>query len=483
MKVTCTYEKHKELNPDKRAIITEQKHLTYGEWYESVQQTAAAFSMEEAITRRVALFLPNDEVFLQVFAGACEAGWASIIGDMRWKRTEIEARLKQTSPDFIVADKRMRTIMADIPVKVVFSDDLPQWLNGKSYQEADIEENFPFYIGFTSGSTGMPKAFVRSHESWVETFRCNREDLGMSRSEHVLVPGSFVNSTFLYGAISTLFEGGTVYLLKKFNAAHLMRTLDNYPISTVYVVPTMIQAMINEGYHSNKQVTFISTGAKLLPSVKKTFRNQFANVPIHEFYGASELSFVSLIKDEADEKYDTSVGKVFHNVEICIMKEDGEKAVVGEEGILYVKSNMFFDGYINNSAETKKVLQGDWATVYDIAKMDEAGYIYILGRKNDMILYGAYNIYPQEIEKVLKSHHGVKEAAVIGIRDAYWGEKVAAFIAGDVSIQSLKNYCLKNLTAYKIPRIWRKIDSFPETAGGKISRQKLKERFEQGVYV
>ncbi|MBR3120868.1 MAG: AMP-binding protein [Oceanobacillus sp.] len=483
MKVTSTYKKHNELYPNKPAIITEQKHLTYGEWYESVQRTAAAFSMEAGTTRRVALFLPNDDVFLQVFAGACEAGWASIIGDMRWKKREIEARLKQTSPDFIIADKKMRKILADYPIKVVFSDDLAQWVNSKSLQKADLEENVPFYIGFTSGSTGIPKAFVRSHASWIETFTCNREDLGMNGSEHVLIPGSFVNSTFLYGAISTLFDGGTVYLLKKFNAQHLMRTIDIYPISTVYVVPTMIQAMINEGYQSDRKVTIISTGAKLLPSVKKAFRKQFPSVLIHEFYGASELSFVSLIKDDANEKYDTSVGKAFHNVEICIMKEDGKKAEVGEEGILYVKSNMFFDGYIDNPGETKKVLQGDWATVYDVAKMDEDGYIYILGRKNDMILYGAYNIYPQEIEKMLKSHLGVKEAAVIGISDVYWGEKVAAFIQGDVSIQSLKNYCLKNLAAYKIPRIWRKIDSFPETAGGKVSRQELKKRFEQGFYV
>lgn len=78
--------------------------------------------------------MPNDDVFLQVFAGACEAGWASIIGDMRWKKREIEARLKQTSPDFIIADKKMRKILADYPIKVVFSDDLAQWVNSKSLQ-------------------------------------------------------------------------------------------------------------------------------------------------------------------------------------------------------------------------------------------------------------------------------------------------------------------------------------------------------------
>ncbi|WP_163536424.1 AMP-binding protein [Gracilibacillus sp. YIM 98692] len=480
MKVTSTYQKYKQIHPNKPAIVTDQKMITYSDWYDSVQRTASAFGRENAATRRVAIFLPNDELFLLVFAGACEAGWASIVGDMRWKKAEIEERMKQTSPDLIIADKRMKKVLPDIPCKVLFSDEIDEWISDEKFHPKDMEEDVPFYIGFTSGSTGTPKAFVRSHASWVETFRCNQQDLGMTEDDHVLIPGSFVNSTFLYGAISTLFEGATVYLLRKFSAGNVMRCIDKYPISVVYVVPTMIQALLKENYLSEKKVAFISTGAKLLPSVKKLFRRSFSNAVIHEFYGASELSFVSVIKNDDEEKYDVSVGRPFHNVVVSIRKEDGEEAEVGQEGLLYVKSNMLFDGYLHNPLETKEVLTGDWATVNDIAKVDEHGYIYILGRKNDMILYGAHNIYPQEIEKVLQNYDGVEEAAVVGIPDPYWGEKVAAFVKGEVSIRSLKAYCLDNLAAYKIPRIWRKIDAFPQTSGGKISRQALKKGLEIG---
>ena len=475
MKVTSTYRRHKERHPERLAIVTAEQRLTYREWHTLVQRTAAAFLKQPKKEKRVAIFLPNDALFLQLFAGANEAGWAVIVGDMRWKKTEIIDRMKQTSPDLIVADKRMIMDFQDIPFPILFSDELDGWITEETFEQKGTGRDVPFYIGFTSGSTGAPKAFMRSHESWIESFKCNQKDLGMNQDEHVLIPGSFVSSTFVYGAMSTLFDGGTVYLLKKFSAGNVMKFLDKYPISVVYVVPTMIQALVSEGYESEKPVTFISTGAKLLPSVKKNIRKRFPRILVHEFYGSSELSYVSVLKNEDGEKYDPSVGRPFHNVEVCIRKEDGSEAKTGEEGILYIKSRMVFDSYINNPLETSKVRKGEWATVYDIARMDENGYIYILGRKNDMILYGAYNIYPQEIEKVIRSYDGVEEAAVIGVKDDYWGEKVAAFVKGDVNLGSLKSYCLKNLSAYKIPRIWRKLDSFPETTGGKISRQQLKK--------
>jgi long-chain acyl-CoA synthetase len=296
----------------------------------------------------------------------------------------------------------------------------------------------------------------------------------------VLIPGSFINSTFLYGALSTLFLGGTIYVLTKFSPARLMDFLHNYPISRVYVVPTMIQGLLNEGYYNEQSVSFISTGAKWLPSVKAKMRLQFPTANFYEFYGSSELSFVTVLKNNEQIQYADSVGRVFHNVEISIRNEKGEEVGVGEEGVLYVKSKMLFDGYLNNEEETKKVLQGDWATVYDIAKIDEEGYLYILGRQNDMIIYGGMNIYPQEIEQVLIKYDGVEEAIVLGVKDEYWGEKAAAFIKGNVPLSSLKNYCLQNLSSYKIPRVWRKTENFPHTTGGKISRQEVRKWFEKG---
>ncbi len=478
MRITSTYRMYAELNSNRPAIITDEESISYGEWMDGVQRTAASFFREVQGTKRVALFLPNGSLFLQVFAGACAAGWASIVGDIRWKKQEMEDRLQQTSPDLIIADEKLKSLFQNVQTKVIYSNEIEDWMCLKS-DVPESDDNVPFYIGFTSGSTGKPKAFFRSHDSWVESFRCNQVDLGMTEKDHVLIPGSFVNSTFLYGALSTLFLGGTIYVLKKFSPARFMEVLQQYPISHVYVVPTMLNALLKEGYPYNQAMTFISTGAKWLPRVKEKMRLQFPNAQFVEFYGSSELSYVSVLKNGEQVDYADSVGRAFHNVEISIRDEKGQEVAIGEEGVLFVKSKLIFDGYINQEEETKKVLQGEWATVYDVAKMDEEGFIYILGRQNDMILYGGINVYPQEIEQALIKCDGVEEVVVVGIKDDYWGEKVAACIKGSASLASLKKDCLQTLSSYKIPRVWRKVETFPYTTGGKISRQEVRKWLEK----
>lgn len=144
---------------------------------------------------------------------------------------------------------------------------------------------------------------------------------------------------------------------------------------------------------------------------------------------------------------------------------------------------MVFDEYIDNPMETDKVKKNGWVTVHDIAKVDEEGYIYILGRENDMILYGGYNIYSQEIEKIIVSFPGVEEACVVGVPDEYWGEKPVAFVKGDVDLRMLKSYCREKLSSYKVPRIWEKVSSLPKTSAGKIAKQQLKVSMEKGSYV
>lgn len=478
MKITGTYSQHAEQHPDRPAIVTDDKTILYREWERIVRRTAAAFSQESAVHQRVAIFLPNGHLFLQIFAGASAAGWTSVVGDIRWKQQETELRLNETQPDIIVADESMKGLFQSQSARVIFSGEIGEWTLNQREWQLEEKDNPPFYIGFTSGSTGQSKAFTRSHRSWVESFRCNQVDLEMTAEEHVLISGSFVNSTFLYGALSTLYIGGTVYILKKFSTSRLISVMEHYPISIVYVVPTMIQALINEDWKGKQRVTFISTGAKLLSSVKNRIKVNFPHASFYEFYGASELSYITVLKENEQLVYGDSVGKAFHNVEINIRREDGKEAPPGEAGVLYVKSNMLFDGYLNNKEETENVFDGEWATVHDIAKKDKNGFVYILGRRNDMILYGGMNIYPQEIEKVLKKLEGVKEAVVFGVKDEYWGEKMAACIKGEVTIRALKAYCLDHLTAYKIPRIWRKVDSFPYTTGGKISRKELRKRLE-----
>lgn len=474
MNITDTYYQHTVQHPNRPAIIMKDKSINYLEWYKLVQSAAAAFAEELYETKRVVLFLPNGHLFLQLFAGASAAGWASVIGDTNWTEYEIALRLNAIKPDIIIADAQMKNRLKHGYKKIIFSNEVYNWLSNHHKGNQTHKKNSPFYIGFTSGSTGEPKAFERCHKSWIESFRCNQIDLGMKRSEHVLIPGSFTGSTFLYGVLSTLYLGGTVYILKKYLSNQLMSVIENYPITFVYVIPTMLNALIREGWETKKQITFISTGSKLLTSTRKCIKQEFPNVKIHEFYGASELSFVTVLRDEQWKNHSDSVGKPVHNADVKICDNSGGEALAGEEGILYVRSNMLFNRYLNQGKDLKRIQNNEWKTVYDIARIDEEGFIYILGRDSDVILYGGINIFPQEIENVLKKLDDMEEVVVLGINDNYWGKVITACFKGGITRQALRLHCRRYLANYKTPRIWLKVESFPYTTNGKISRNRLK---------
>ncbi|WP_284521941.1 AMP-binding enzyme [Cytobacillus pseudoceanisediminis] len=227
-----------------------------------------------------------------------------------------------------------------------------------------------------------------------------------------------------------------------------------------------------------KPIKIFSSGAKWDETSKLEISKIFPQLSMIEFYGASELSYVTFL---ADEDIAGSVGKPCHGVEIEIRGTDGRKLAPYEIGKIFVRSELIFDGYLSNETIHSIQDQDGWATVDDMGYVDNKGYLYISGREKNMILYGAINIFPEEIEKVISLHPDVEEVAVIGLEDQYWGQIAAAVIKGKTDALELKRLCKKHLASYKVPRRWIFTEEMPYTAGGKIARAQLKESFERKV--
>lgn len=172
-----------------------------------------------------------------------------------------------------------------------------------------------------------------------------------------------------------------------------------------------------------------------------------------------------------------SAGRPFHNVQIEIRSAAGERCQPGETGKIFVKSPMRFSGYVNGSAPD----ESGWMTVDDMGCVDDEGFLYISGRENGMIVYGGLNIFPEEVERVLLSCPEVKNAAVVGIPDEYWGEIAVAVIQGNTNARKLKAWCKQTLASYKIPKKWVFAESLPETSSGKIARSRVKKWLEEGA--
>jgi long-chain acyl-CoA synthetase len=491
MLITDTLEKWASVKGNEIAIHTTKNQLTFRHLKLRVDELSCYFHVikKKKSMNKVAFLLPNSIEFLPLFLGAVKAGWVSVPFDYKWTRKEIKERVDQCDPNLIITDASFYPKVKGLDAKIVLLTEINHHLSEleSHVPTFNVNEEAPFYMGFTSGSTGSPKCFIRSHKSWVKSFDCSSMEFGLSDQEAVLVPGPLVHSLFLYAAISTLFLGGTTYLLDKFSASETFDLINQSNLTTMYVVPTMFASLVKDErvpVITNNLKRLISSGSKWEKGLKRKVRNLFPESELIEFYGASELSFVSFLDNQGNEKRPGSVGKPFHNVEISIRKDDRE-VEVGEIGLLYVKSEMIFIEYYQNPLETNRILNNGWATVGDLAKLDEDGYLTIIGRENNMIITGGLNVYPEEVESVLNQMKEVEEVAVIGIPDDHWGEKLVAIVKLKkdqiLKKQVMTAYCRGQLANYKIPRTFLIVDSFPYTTSGKIARADLKESLIQEV--
>lgn len=483
--ITATYGEHASKFPDRTAIQIGLQTITYKQWNELVEKTAGWLSGLHEKTPTLGIYLPNGIPFLQLFAGAAKAGWTSVLFDPKWQVAEIEKRLSLSRPSILITTRRMAEKLTPFLGEILIWEECNVRILQANPLIQEAAPALPFYMGFTSGTTGDPKAFVRAHASWSASFACNIYDFAMDGSESVLIPGALIHSHFLYGAISTLYLGGTVYLLEKFNPFLTLSILEEKPISIVYVVPTMVQAFLKQRKLIPKEITMISSGAKWEEASKQSVRCWFPNLTMYEYYGASELSFVTVLNNHEQELKPGSVGKPCYKVKLQIRTKDNEIAKENEIGKIYVRSEMVFIGYLYHSNEsiTEIADEEGWITVDDMGYFDEDGYLYLVGREKNMILYGGINIFPEEIEKVLSSHPEIEEVAVIGLSDEYWGQIVTAVVVGNTSKKELVKHCKRELASFKVPRKWIFLEEMPHTISGKIARAELKHLIESKVKI
>jgi long-chain acyl-CoA synthetase len=500
MLITEPISMHARHHPFKPAVVSGEAALTYKELYQSsyeVSQVLRAYqrTRPEDLEYKIAILLPNTIEFLQVFLGAAAAGWIAAPFDVKWSAKELQSTLAECEPQLLIVDETFVRFFPSVPsstriITINRHDGLSKWLN-KPGDEPPVQhlpqDSEPFYMGFTSGTTGKPKAFIRSHRSWVTSFAGSQAEFGIDSDDHVLVPGPLVHSHFLYASVQAIFTGATVYLLDKFSPVKWIDLTQLYPITMVYMVPTMFEALFSTFEEGQTQISttcqiraFLSSGAKWSPASKHKISYWFPEAQLFEFYGASELSFVTVLDPEGNRLKPDSVGRTFHGVNLSIRREDGTEAAVNEVGKLFVQSDMVFSGYYRNEEETSRILQKDgWATVDDLAKRDEDGYIYLVGREKNMIIYGGLNVYPEEVEKAIRQFPSVEEVVVLGIPDEYWGEKIIAVIVlkqgMDVKPRELQIYCREHVSAYKCPREFILMESLPYTTSGKVARSRLKK--------
>ncbi|TCK31092.1 long-chain acyl-CoA synthetase [Ancylobacter aquaticus] len=330
-----------------------------------------------------------------------------------------------------------------------------------------------FYVGFTSGSTGLPKGYRRAHRSWIDSFTASEVEFGLGADDVVLAPGGLAASLHLYGVIHALHIGARAVMMRQFHPRRALRLIARHGVTALYATPTQLQMLVEAGAGERFPTLclLMVSGAKWRAETRAATLALFPNAGIAEFYGASETSFITIAHPE-ETVPPGSVGRAAHGVALRIRDAQGHDLTAGEAGAIWVGSSMLFDEYACGSApETRR--EGDFLTIGDHGRLDEAGFLYLHGREKRMLVTAGLNVYPEEVEAVLASLAGIEEAAVFGLPDDLRGVELVAVLRGSFDEPALRAACRALLPAAKIPRRFLALESWPRTSGGKANLRAL----------
>lgn len=412
----------------------------------------------------MALVLENSTAFVIWFLAGIRLGLNVRVLDPAWPAATRDAVLRELAPSVVIDAATETPAPAETAPPAARAETV-------------------FYTGFTSGSTGVPKGFERDQASWLVSFEADRRTFALTERDVFVALGNLVHSLFLYAVLRGLHLGAATVMFDAFRPNRILPRIAATGGTVVYGTPTQLDALAatagtGEALAGVRLV--LSSGAKLPPSLRVRLGALFPNAEVREFYGTSELSYVS-VTDAATPP--GSVGRPFPEINVRILDADGAALGAGETGHIFVDSPFRFRGYVPATAGPKRV--GNALATGDVGYLDGAGYLHLLGRADRMIVCSAKNVYPEEVEAVLGRHHDVDRAAVFGIDDARRGKRLVAVvkpIPGRILARAdLTAWCRRHLPRYKVPTRYVLLDDWPLTVSHKADLPRLQALVDHGA--
>ncbi len=477
--------------PDKVALSSGQRRMTYRSLRDRIDRVAAVgrHGLGLCPGDRVLLWAGNCVEYIEVITGLAAIGVAVATPSPRLTAAEIAAIVDDCDPRAIFVEPKLRDALPSAlhpPIQLGGEYETLLARARPAVAPDAAEEWDTFSIPYTSGTTGKPKGVMLPHRSRTLTFLAMATEYGCyGPDDRALAMAPLCHGAGLAFAIAPIFFGGSCEIVREFEPELVLRRLAEGHATNLFVVPTHLHAFVSAAPGSlaalrGGSLRTIICNAAALPNVtREATIDAVGEGILHETYGSTEAGIVTNLRPADQRRKSGSVGLPFPLNEVELRNEQGIVCAPGAIGELYSRSPMLFAGYWRRAEATAEALHADgWCTAGDLATRDEEGYITIVGRKKDMIISGGINIYPREIEDVLRTHHGVADVAVIGVPDERWGERLLAFIVPaqnqSPSDEELIAHATSMLAGYKVPRHYRLIAALPRDPAGKLLKQRLR---------
>jgi long-chain acyl-CoA synthetase len=361
-------------------------------------------------------------------------------------------------------------------------------VQGRKPPPVAIAASDPAMLVYTSGTSGRPKGAICTHGNFAFNAQTYRDFVRLREGGPILAVAPLFHITGLVGHIgAALITGAPLILMHRFDPGVTLDAVEEHRAEFTIGAITVFIALLHHADATREKLATLtkiySGGAPIAPSVVEAFHAKFGHF-IHGAYGLTETNspthMVPLLKRAPVDPQSgaLAIGVPVPGGEAAIFNDEGHALTPGETGEIVCRGPMVVPGYWQNPTETSHAFRAGWFHTGDVGFMDEAGWFYLVDRKKDMINAAGYKVWPREVEDVLYSHPAVREAAVVGVPDAYRGETVKAVVslrAGAVAdAAELVAFCKARMAAYKYPRIVEFRDELPKTATGKILRRELR---------
>ena len=493
-----------ELHPDKAAIIFKNQPITYRHLHRRCQQATAwlqAIGIEKG--DRVAVMLFNCPEFIDLYLACARLGAIFVPINFRLSPPEVDYLLQHSDPKLYVFDQAF----VDQVDQLDFRKRMP-WMSlaciGSDCRNSDIlnytrqirshegyqpqlketsrmtDSEEPQVIMYTSGTTGQPKGAVLSYRKTF--FNCLNADIffKLHFDDRMLVVLPLFHSGGLFiQASPILYKGATIVLHPKFDPEVIFSDIETYHITKLLGVPTIYRALLDIYAEKSRDITSLRVcaigGEKTTPELLSLCKEK--GFPLRQIMGQTETSILLWASEEDSLRKPGTVGRPVFHAQVDVFDRGRHPVPPGNVGEIVARGSIMMNAYWRDPEATRATIQNGWLYTGDLAYKDKDGYFFLVDRAKDMYISGGENVFPAEVERVLRQHPAIEDVAVVGVPDDRYGEVGRAYVIlkGDTTpdAEEIIAYCDGRLARYKWPKSVVFCAEFPRTSLGKVRKHIL----------
>lgn len=481
----------------KTAIISKSQKVSYWELDNRAGRLAACLeSLKLSENRKVAILMPNCQEFLEIVFACAKAGIPVAKINWRLSPREIIKLLKVNDVGLVFL--RMKNI--------TWKQDVLDELSDIAYIDMDTSTYYDLLAGqpeiishrtipkdqelmliHTSGTSGTPKSVVYTHGNFLEQVSLCVRTMNFT-SNIVFQMMAQLFHTVSIGAYMCMAVGGTLVLFDHFDPDAYMESIQKNKVTRISAIPTVVQMLMDhpdfDKYDLSSLKALSYSTSPMPPALLGQLMSKL-RCDYYQTYGMTEMGSIVTVLGKDDHVRGSSriysVGQPMPGCAVKIVGDDGRICSVGDVGEIALKGPGLMKGYYKMPETTAMVVRDGWYYTNDMGYLDESGYLFLCGRKSEMIISGGENVYPNEVEDVIREMESdIGDCAVFGIPHAKWGEIVCACVVlrpgSTIGVEDIKAFCANKLAKYKIPKQIHIMDLLPRSITGKVVKKQLLEQ-------